>query len=109
MGEPATACASEMTPILMGSAANARLAETKTPQATTATKFDIAPTCRDFRLMRSPLLYVRRSPSVPSDNLGATQAGWQARPNPELQLGNRERPITSSANSRYYRPMLLSS
>jgi hypothetical protein len=42
----------------------------------------------------------------PSDNLGATQAGWRARPNPEFQLGNRERPITSSANSRYYRPMV---
>src|SRR5271155_4575502 len=77
MDEPATACASEMTPILMGSAANARPAKTKTPQATTAAKFDIAPTCSDLRLMGSPFLYVRRFLSVPSDNLGATQAGWQ--------------------------------
>src|SRR5271170_425945 len=56
MDEPATACASEMTPILMGSAANAWLAETMAPQATTAATFDNAPTCRNLRLMKPPFV-----------------------------------------------------
>jgi hypothetical protein len=48
-----------MTPILMGSAANAGLAQTKAAQATTADTFDNSPTSRNLRLMGPP--FVRSS------------------------------------------------